>query len=161
MSGRVRASIILSIKYLNSECVEMALKECPCPRDLSLQKHDTKFIVDYVGYNKEHQTFLKDFPSIYNRKIEEMLERLRREQADLKGESALAAFTEEDRRKKELEIKRDIKRIEKERKTELEERKKEIEQKIETMVQRAKTAGFVTKREEIKGKVRIQLVRRL
>ena len=160
MSCRIRASIV-PIQFLNSECVEQALEECPCPAGLTLQKQETKFVVNYIDGNKQHQIFLRDFPAVYERKVNEMLERLRREQADLKEQSALAAFTEEDRRKKEIELKREIKRLEKERKAEIEEHKKEIERKVETMVQRAKTAGFVPKKEVVNGKVRIQLVRRV
>lgn len=160
MSCRIRASIV-PIQFLNSECVGQALEECPCPAGLTLQKQETKFVVTYIGTNKKHRVFLRDFPAIYDRKVSEMLERLRREQADLKEQSALAAFAEEDRRRKEIELKREIKRLEKERKAEAEEHKKEIERKVGVMVERAKTAGFVPKREEINGKVRIQLVRRV
>ncbi|GAB7016335.1 hypothetical protein JCM10550A_17030 [Methanogenium cariaci] len=160
MSCRIRAKII-PCQFFNSDCVKMALEECPCPAGLTLQSRENKFIVDYIDDNRAHQKFLENFPRIYNQKADEMLERLRREQADLKENSALAAFSEEDRRRKEIKIKREIKRLEKERKAEQEEHKKEIESKVEIMVQRAKTAGFVPKKELINGKVRIQLVRRL
>lgn len=160
MSCRIRAKII-PCKFLNSECVELALQECPCPAGITLQKQENKFIIQYSDYSQSHLKFLNNFPKIYNRITDEMLERLRREQAELKEKSALEAFSEEDRRKKEIEVKREIKRLEKERKAEKEEHKKEIEKKIELMIQKAKTAGFVPKKEEINGKVRIQLVRRM
>jgi len=160
MSCRIRASIV-PIQFLNSECVEQALEECPCPAGLTLQRQETTFVVNYTDDNVGHRTFLRDFPVVYERKVSEMLERLRREQAELKEQSALVAFAEEDRRRKEIELKREIKRLEKERKAEVEEHKKEIERKVEIMVERAKTAGFVPKKEEINGKVRIQLVRRV
>lgn len=160
MSCIMRAKIV-PCKFLNFECVESALQECPCPQGLNLLKREKEFIINYSEYDSNHLSFLEIFPRIYNQKAEEMLERLRREQAELKENSALGAFEEEDRRKKEIELKREIKKLEKERKAEAEEHKKEIEKKVEIMVQRARTAGFVPKKEEINGKVRIQLVRRI
>lgn len=160
MSCIMRAKIV-PCKFLNFECVESALQECPCPQGLTLLKHEKEFIINYSEDDSNHLSFLENFPRIYNHKAEEMLERLRREQAELKENSALGAFEEEDRRKKEIELKREIKKLEKERKAEADEHKKEIEKKVEIMVQRARTAGFVPKKEEINGKVRIQLVRRI
>lgn len=161
MSCIMRAKIV-PCKFLNSECLELALQECPCPEGVTLLKRENEFIINYsLNHYPNHLSFVNNFPKIYNLKAEEMLERLRREQAELKENSAQGAFEEEDRRKKEIELKREIKKLEKERKTEAEEHKKDIEKKVEIMVQRARTAGFVPKKEEINGKVRIQLVRRI
>jgi hypothetical protein len=94
---------------------------------------------------------------MYDLKIEEKIQKLRLEEARVKEEAALQQFSQEERRKQELELRRKRMKMENERKKELEEKNR----KVNNILERAKKYGYEIREERVGTERIIQLVKRI
>ncbi len=159
MSHIARAKIIKT-SFVDVECVEEALLKNPLPLGLELKKTTDGFIMDYTLSDPLHEKFVNDFPLLYESILKEKIERLHREEAHLKEASALADISEEERRTREIKLRRERMRLEGVQKKEAEENRLRIGTEIKKILGKAKASGFEIK-EERKGKeVVYQFIRR-
>ena len=154
MSHIVRAKVIKT-SFVDVECVEKALLKNPVPLGLELKKTTDGFIMDYTLSDPLHEKFVKDFPLLYDSILKEKIERLHREEA-----SALADISEEERRTREIKLRRERMRLEGIQKKEAEENRLRIGTEIKKIIGKARASGFEIKEERQGKEVVYQFIRR-
>jgi hypothetical protein len=154
MSNIVRAKVIKTF-FVDVECVEEALLKNPVPLGLELKKTTDGFIMDYTLSDPLHEKFVKDFPLFYDSILKEKIERLHREEA-----SALADISEEERRTREIKLRRERMRLEGIQKKEAEENRLRIGTEIKKIIGKARASGFEIKEERQGKEVVYQFIRR-
>lgn len=116
--------------------------------------------MEYSIDDSLHKIFVTEFPPLYESIFNKKLERLRHEEAQLKEKNALKAFSEEELKLKEIQLRRERMRLEEIRTQENEEKRKLIEQKMETILGKAKISGYEISEERVGKEVVYQLIRR-
>lgn len=154
MSNIVRAKVIKTF-FVDVECVEEALLKNPVPLGLELKKTTDGFIMDYTLSDPLHEKFVKDFPLFYDSILKEKIERLHREEA-----SALADISEEERRTREIKLRRERMRLEGIQKKEAEKNRLRIGTEIKKIIGKARASGFEIKEERQGKEVVYQFIRR-
>lgn len=124
---------------------------------LTIENTSEGCLINYYAGSPEHLSFISNFTKMYDLKIEEKIEKLRLEEARVKEEAALQQFSQEERRKQELELRRKRMKMENERKKELEEKN----QKVNNILERAKKYGYEIREERVGTERIIQLVKRI
>ena len=151
---------VIKTSFVDVECVEEALLKNPVPLGLNLNKTADGFIMDYTLSDPLHEKFVKEFPLLYESILKEKIERLHREEAHLKEASAFADITEDERRTKEIKLKRERMRLEGIQKKEAEENRLRIGTEIEKILGKARASGFEIKEERQGKEVVYQFIRR-
>lgn len=159
MSNIVRAKVIKTF-FVDVECVEEALLKNPVPLGLELKKTIDGFIMDYTLSDPLHEKFVKEFPLLYESILKEKIERLHREEAHLKEASALTDISEEERRTREIKLRRERMKLEGIQKKEAEENRLRIGTEIKKILGKARASGFEIKEERQGKEVVYQFIRR-
>ena len=159
MSHIVRAKVIKT-SFVDVECVEEALLQIPIPSGLRLEKQSDRFTMGYTISNPSHEKFVKEFPPLYESILKEKIERLHREEAHLKEAAALNAISEEERRTKDIKLRRERMRLEGIQKKEVEENRLRIGTEIKKVLAKARASGFEIKEERQGKEVVYQFIRR-
>lgn len=170
MSSHVRAFIIH--KMIDIDCIEEALKTLGKTYtrtsnhiiidqniEINVTQQGAKLIYQ-SGYSPERldiNKFVFELTQAYERSLQEKIERLRLEEAKMKEQNVLSQFSEEERIRKENEIRKEKMRLEAIKRKEEADLKKQIEQKVSALKEKAASLGYEVK-EEVRGKERIMVM---
>lgn len=159
---------VIQRAFHDQECIQKALEELNVNSrqqgnsyvigdGLTIENTSNGCLINYYPEYQHHLSFISDFSRMYDLKIEEKIQKLRLEEARVKEEAALQQFSQEERRKKELELRRKRMKMENERKKELEEKNR----KVNNILERAKKYGYEIREERVGTERIIQLVKRI
>ena len=168
MSAIVRA--ILLRKLLDHTCVEDALKEMgviytktgevikvsnsTINIHLSKKGAEIKYRTREELQTQDVNSFIENLTLTYTKKLEEKIARLKMEEARLNEDESLELYAEEERKKRERDLRKERMRLESIKRREEAALKVKIGKKVEALKVRAKKLGLFLKQEQ-KGKERV------
>lgn len=169
MSNLVRARI--NRQFMDTECIEKAIQELGwslykvgntytlCDGFILIQT-DNGFKLIYNEANEKHRNFVNKFPEVYDRQVQDKIERLRREELELMKmdeDRVLSVFaSEEEKKAREIQLRRERMALEQKKKEE----KIAIQKKGDAILEKAKKLGYEVRTENKNGERILVCVRR-